>query len=87
MERFIPVECFRKKGNTFEESGPSEKYLRKNNAKHLQGVRFPKLVSMQCVSFLIGSVRGRLTTQLQPIAAGEKELSFVVGTYVFRLLA
>ena len=34
---------------------------------------------MQCVSFLIGSVRGRLTAQLQPWAAGEKELSFVVG--------
>ena len=34
---------------------------------------------MQCVTFLIGSVRGGLTTQLQPWAAGEKELSFVVG--------
>ena len=46
---------------------PQSNTCEKKNAKHLQdGVRFPKLVWMQCVSFLIGSVRGRLTTQLQP---------------------
>ena len=73
MEQFIPVECFRKKGNTFrgipffsllpefpEISVPfvqitSDRLftviLPRKNAKDLKdGGRFPKRLSMQCVS-------------------------------------
>ena len=73
MERFIPVECFRKKGNTFrgipffsllpefpEISVPfvqitSDRLftviLPRKNAQDLKdGGRFPKRLSMQCVS-------------------------------------
>ena len=87
MERFIPVESFRKKGNTFRGisffsllpafpkiSVPfAHSYsarlftvtLPRKNAKDLKdGGRFPKRLSLQCVSLLVGSVGGRLETQL-----------------------
>ena len=48
---------------------------------------FPKRLSLQCESLLVGSVGGRFRTQQQPGPAGEKELRFVVGTCVFLLLA
>ena len=89
MERFIPVENFRKKGNTFRGiSFPcfyrnSRKFLYhlsiltsarllavklpRKKAKDLKDSgRFPKRLSSQCVSSLVGSVGGRLRTQLQP---------------------
>ena len=41
--------------------------LPSKNAKDLKDSgRFPKRLTMQCVSFLIGSVGGRFRTQLQP---------------------
>ena len=41
--------------------------LARKNAKDLKdGARFPKRLSLQCVSLLIDSVAGRFTTQLQP---------------------
>ena len=72
MERFIPVESFRKKGHTFR--GISFSYsarlftviLLRKNAKDLKdGGRFPKHLSLLCVSLLVGSVGGRFRTQLQ----------------------
>ena len=90
MERFIPVENYRKKGNNFrgisffwlllefpEISVPfvhtctSARLLAvilpRKNAKHLNdGGRFPKRLSLQCVSLLVGSVGGRFRTLLQP---------------------
>ena len=54
--------------------------------KELQdGGRFPKRVSMQCVSFLINVFADVLKHNYSP--AGENELSFVVGTYAFLILA
>ena len=69
MERFIPVECFRKKGNTFrgipffsllpEFSEISVPFVQITSArlftvilprKNADGGRFPKRLSMQCVS-------------------------------------
>ena len=87
MERFIPVESFRKKGNTFrgisffsllpESPKISVPFvhsysarlftviLPRKNAKDLKdGGRFPKRLSLQCVSLLAGSVGKRLETQL-----------------------
>ena len=87
MERFIPVESFRKKGNTFrgisffsllpESSKISVPFvhsysarlftviLPRKNAQDLKdGGRFPKRLSLQCVSLLASSVGGRLETQL-----------------------
>ena len=89
MERFIPVENFRKKGNTFRGiSFPcfyrnsrkflyhlsiltsarllAVKLLRKKAKDLKDSGRFPKRLSSQCVSSLVGSVGGRLRTQLQP---------------------
>ena len=89
MKRFIPVESFRKKGNTFrgisffpllpEFPNISVPFLHfysvrlftvilpKKNAKDLKdGGRFPKRLSWQYVSLLVGSVGGRFRTQLQP---------------------
>ena len=89
MERFIPVENFRKKGNTFrgisffslqpefpEISVPFVHtykcqflpvILPRKHAKDLKdGGRFPKRLSLQCVSLLVGSVDRRFRTQLQP---------------------
>ena len=41
--------------------------LLRKNAKDLKdGGRFPKRLSLQCVSLLVGSVGGRFRTQLQP---------------------
>ena len=91
MERFIPVESFRKKkGNTFrgisffsllpEFPKISVPFVRsystrlftvilpRKNAKDLKdGGRFPKRLSLQYVSLLVGSVGGRFRTQLQPL--------------------
>ena len=89
MKRFIPVESFRKKGNTFrgisffpllpEFPNISVPFLHfysvrlftvilpRKNAKDLKdGGRFPKRLSWQYVSLLVGSVGGRFRTQLQP---------------------
>ena len=87
MERFIPVESFRKKGNTFrgisffsllpEFPKISVPFvhpysarlfiLPQKNAKDLKdGSRFPKGLSLQCVSLLVGSVGRRFRTQLEP---------------------
>ena len=84
MERFIPVESFRKKGNTFRGISFFPLYrnsrkcplvqcqdftviLLRKNAKDLKdGGRFPKRLSLLCVSLLVGSVGGRFRTQLQP---------------------
>ena len=88
MERFIPVESFRKKGNTFRgisvfpllpefpkmsvpfvhshSAGLFTVTLPRKNAKDLKdGGTFPKRLSLQCVSLLVGSVGGRYRTQLQ----------------------
>ena len=89
MERFIPVESFRKKGDAFRSisffplllefpkiSVPFvHSYsvrlftviLLRKNAKDLKdGGRFPKRLSLHCVSLLVGSVGGCFRTQLQP---------------------
>ena len=89
MEWFIPVESFRKKGNTFRgisffpllpefpkisvpfvHSYSARLFtviLLRKNAKDLKdGGRFPKRLSLLCVSLLVGSVGGRFRTQLQP---------------------
>ena len=89
MERFIPVESFWKKGNTFRgisffpllpefpkifvpfvHSYSARLFtviLLRKNAKDLKdGGRFPKRLSLHCVSLLVGSVGGRFRTQLQP---------------------
>ena len=89
MERFIPVESFQKKGNTFwgisffpflsEFPEISVLFvhlysarlftviLLRKNAKDLKDDgRFPKRLSLLCVSLLVGSVGGRFRTQLQP---------------------
>ena len=102
MERFIPVESFRKKGNAFRSisffplllefpkiSVPFvHSYsvrlftviLLRKNAKDLKdGGRFPKRLSLLCVSLLVGSVGGQHNCN----PAGENELRFVVGTCVF----
>ena len=101
MERFIPVENFRKKGNTFRGisffpllpefpkiSVPfAHSYsarlftviLPRKNAKDLtDGGRFPKRLSLQCVSLLVGSVGKEHNCS----PAGENELSFLVGTFL-----
>ena len=87
MERFIPLESFRKKGDTFRgisffsllpefpkisvpfvHSYSARLFtviLPRKNAKGLKyGGRFPKRLSLQCVSLLVGSVGGRFRTQL-----------------------
>ena len=59
--------------------------LPRKNAKDLKdGGRFPKCLSLQCVSLSVV-----LVDVLEHICnpAGENELSFVVGTCVFLLLA
>ena len=89
MERFIPVENFRKKGNTFRgisffsllpvfpkisvplvHSYSARLFTvilpRKNAKDPKDGGRFPKRLSLQCESLLVGSVGGRFRTQLQP---------------------
>ena len=89
MERFILVEKFRKKGNTFrgisffpllpefpEISVPFVHtysamlltvILPRKNANYLKGGgRFPKRLSLLCVSLLVGSVGGRFRTHMQP---------------------
>ena len=89
MERFIPVENFRKKGNTFRgisffslwpefpkisvpfvhsySARPFTVILPRKNAKDLKdGGRFPKRLSLQCESLLVGSIGGRFRTQQQP---------------------
>ena len=39
----------------------------RNNSNYLKDEdRFPKRLSLQCVSLLVGSVGGRFRTQLQP---------------------
>ena len=86
MERFIPVENFRKKGNTFRgisffsllpecpkisvlfvHSYSARLFtvtLPSKNAKDLKdGGRFPKRLSLQRESLLVGSVGGRSRTQ------------------------
>ena len=55
----------------------------KNSVKDVG--RFPKRLSLQCVSLLVGSVAEILEHYCNPV--GEKELSFAVGTCVFLLLA
>ena len=107
MERFIPVESFQKKGNTFQgisfflllpefpkisvpfvHSNSARLFtviLLRKNAKDLKdGGRFPKRLSLQCVSLSVV-----LVDVLEHICnpAAENELSFVVGTCVFLLLA
>ena len=55
--------------------------LSRRNDKDLKDEgRFPKRLSLKCLSLLVGSVGGRIRTQLQP-PAGENELSFVVGRF------
>ena len=89
MERFIPVESFQKKGNTFQgisfflllpefpkisvpfvHSNSARLFtviLLRKNAKDLKdGGRFPKHLSLLCVSLPVGSVGGHFRTQLQP---------------------
>ena len=89
MERCIPMENFRKKGNTFRGisfiplllefpkisvpfvySYSARLFtvtLPRKNAKDLKdGGRFPKRLSLQCVSLLVGSVGGHFRTQQQP---------------------
>ena len=89
MEQFIPVESFRKKGNTFRgisffpllpefpkisvpfvnsySARLCTVILLRKNAKDLKdGGRFPKCLSLLCVSLFVGSVGGRFRTQLQP---------------------
>ena len=89
MERFIPVESFRKKGDTFRgisffplvpefpkipvpfvHSHSARLFtviLLRKNAKDLKdGGRFPKRLSLQCVSLLAVSAGGRFRTQMQP---------------------
>ena len=89
MERFIPVESFRKKGNTFwgisffpllpefpkipvpfvhlYSARLFTVILLRKNAKDLKdGGRFPKHLSLQCVSLLVVSVGGCFRTQMQP---------------------
>ena len=102
MERFIPVETFRKKGNTFRaisffsllpefpkifvpfvHSYSARLFtviLPRKNAKDLKdGSRFPKRLSSQCESLLVGSVGGRFRTQQQP--SRWKRITFC-GRYV-----
>ena len=70
--QFVPTyKCQSPRGNASEKECKDLK----------DGGRFPKRLSLQCVSLLVGSVGGRFRTQLQP--AGENELRFVVGTCVF----
>ena len=106
MERFIPVENFRKKGNTFRGISffpllpkfpkisvpfvPSYSarlftvILPRKNAKDLKdGGRFPKCLSLQCVSFLVGGVGKEHNCS----PAGENEVSCLVGTCDFLFLA
>ena len=106
MERFIPVENFRKKGNTFRgisffsllpefpkisvpfvHSYSARLFtviLPRKNAKDLKdGGRFPKRLSLQCVSLLVGSVGGHLRTQLQPCRW--KRIKFFWSVLVFFL--
>ena len=101
MERFIPVENFRKKGNSFRgisffpllpefpkisvpfvHSYSARLFtviLPRKNAKDLtDGGRFPKRLSLQCVSLLVGSVGKEHNCS----PAGENELSFLVGTFL-----
>ena len=108
MERFIPVESFRKKGNTFRgisffsllpefpkisvpfvhfySARPFMVILPRKNAKDLKdGGRFPKRLSLQCVSLLVGSVGGRFRTQLQPCRW--KRIKFCGRYLCFLLLA
>ena len=104
MERFIPVESFRKKGNTFwgisffsllpefpkivvpfvhpYSARLFTVILPRKNAKDLKyGGRFPKGLSYNvclCSSVVLSEV---LEQNCNP--AGENELIFVVGTWVF----
>ena len=104
MERFIPVENFRKKGNTFRaisffsllpdfpkisvtfvHSYSTRLFtviLPRENAKDLKdGGRFPKRLSLQGESLLVGSVGGRFRTQQHPCRW--KRITFLWSVLVF----
>ena len=89
MDRFIPVESFRKKGNTFrgisffphlpEFPKISVPFVHSYSARLFtvilprkiaedlkDGRRFPKRLTLQCESLLVGSVGGRFRTHQQP---------------------
>ena len=69
----LPSSCFYRNSwkflqhlSTLTSARPLKVIIARKNAKDLQGGgRFPKRVSMQCVSFLISSVRRHFKTQLQ----------------------
>ena len=81
MERFIPVECFRKKGNR-RGTRKFFSHLSRCTLAYKIAVDFQNVYRCnQCVF----SVVDVLEHNCSPV--GEKELSFVVGTCVFLLLS
>lgn len=100
MERIITVECFRRKKffPEFQEiSVPFVRtvtsarlltviLLRKNAKDQKDSGRFPKRLPIRCSVYLFSLVVLAEVLEHNCSPAGEKELSFAVGTFVFLLL-